>query len=32
VDNVDNVIWGFPFLGVLDVISTLYVESLGYSL
>jgi hypothetical protein len=32
LDNVDKVIWVLPFLGVLDVISTLYVESLGYSL
>lgn len=32
MDNVDKVIWVLPFLGVLDVISTLYVESLGYSL
>jgi len=32
LDNVDTVIWILPFLGILDVISTLYVESLGYSL
>lgn len=32
MDNVDKVIWVLPFLGVLDVISTLYLESLGYSL
>ncbi|MEM3823518.1 MAG: hypothetical protein QXH87_01145 [Candidatus Bathyarchaeia archaeon] len=32
LDSVDKVIWVSPFLGVLDVISTLYVESLGYSL
>lgn len=32
LDSVDKVIWILPFLGVLDVVSTLYVESLGYSL
>jgi len=32
LDNVDKVIWVLPFLGVLDVVSTLYLESLGYSL
>jgi hypothetical protein len=32
LDSVDKVILVSPFLGVLDVISTLYVESLGYSL
>ncbi|MGB9778124.1 MAG: hypothetical protein ACPLW8_01855 [Candidatus Bathyarchaeales archaeon] len=32
LDNVDKIIWVSPFLGVLDVVSTLYVESLGYSL
>jgi len=32
LDNIDKVIWILPFLGVLDVTSTLYVESLGYSL
>lgn len=32
LDSVDKVIWVSPFLGVLDIVSTLYVESLGYSL
>jgi len=32
LDRVDKIIWILPFLSVLDVISTLYVESLGYSL
>ncbi|MDI6691107.1 MAG: hypothetical protein QME50_04455 [Candidatus Bathyarchaeota archaeon] len=32
MDSVDKVIWVSPFLGVLDVVSTLYVESFGYSL
>jgi hypothetical protein len=32
LDNVDKVIWVLPLLGVFDVISTLYTESLGYSL
>lgn len=32
MDNVDKVIWVLPLLGVLDVLSTLYVESLGYPL
>jgi hypothetical protein len=32
LDSVDKIIWVSPFLGVLDVASTLYVESLGYSL
>lgn len=32
MDSVDKVIWILPFLGVLDVISALYAESLGYSL
>jgi hypothetical protein len=32
LDSVDKVIWISPFLGVLDIVSTLYVESLGYSL
>lgn len=32
LDSVDRVIWILPFLGVLDVASTLYAESLGYSL
>lgn len=32
MDSVDKVIWVSPLLGALDVISTLYVESLGYSL
>lgn len=32
MDSVDKIIWVSPFLGVLDVVSTLYVESLGYSL
>ncbi|MEM2105371.1 MAG: hypothetical protein QXV21_02730 [Candidatus Bathyarchaeia archaeon] len=32
MDSVDKVILVSPFLGVVDVISTLYVESIGYSL
>jgi hypothetical protein len=32
LDSVDKVIWVLPFLGLLDVASTLYVASLGYSL
>ncbi len=32
LDSVDKVIWVLPFLGVLDLISTLFVNSLGYSL
>jgi hypothetical protein len=32
LDNVDKVILTLPILGTLDVLSTLYVESLGYSL
>jgi hypothetical protein len=32
LDSVDKVIWVLPFLAALDVISTLYVESLGYPL
>ena len=32
MDNIDKVIWVLPFLGVLDVASTLYVNNLGYSL
>jgi hypothetical protein len=32
LDSVDKVIWVLPLLGVFDVISTLYVDSLGYSL
>lgn len=32
VDNIDKVIWASPFLGILDVASTVYVESLGFSL
>jgi len=32
LDSVDKIIWILPFLSVLDVISTLYVEGLGYSL
>jgi hypothetical protein len=32
LDNIDKIIWILPFLSVLDVISALYVESLGYSL
>ncbi|MGQ9529932.1 MAG: hypothetical protein ACUVQX_04595 [Candidatus Bathycorpusculaceae bacterium] len=32
MDNVDKVICISPFLGVLDIISTLNVESLGYLL
>jgi hypothetical protein len=31
LDSVDKIIWILPFLSILDVISTLYVESLGYS-
>lgn len=32
MDNVDRVILTLPVLAVLDVLSTLYMESLGYSL
>ena len=32
MDSADKVIWVLPFLAALDVISTLYVESLGVSL
>jgi hypothetical protein len=32
LDSVDKVIWILPFLAFLDVISTLYLESLGYPL
>ena len=32
LDSVDKIIWILPFLSVLDVVSTLYAESLGYSL
>ena len=32
LDSVNKIIWILPFLSVLDVIFTLYVESLGYSL
>lgn len=32
MDSADKVIWVLPFLAALDVISTLYVESLGGSL
>jgi len=32
LDGVDKIIWVLPFLSVLDVISTLYVESSGCSL
>jgi len=32
LDSVDKIVWVLPFLSVLDVISTLYVETLGYSL
>jgi len=32
MDNIDKVIWVLPFLGVLDVVSTLYVSNLGYPL
>lgn len=32
LDNVDKVTWVLPLLGVFDVISTLYLESIGYSL
>jgi len=31
LDGVDKIIWVLPFLSVLDVVSTLYVESLGHS-
>jgi hypothetical protein len=31
LDNVDRVIFVLPFLSVLDVISTFYVASLGFS-
>jgi len=30
LDSVDKVIWVLPVLGVLDVISTFYANSLGY--
>jgi hypothetical protein len=32
VDSVDKVIWILPFLAVMDVASTLYMESEGFSL
>lgn len=32
LDSIDKVIWVLPFLAILDVISTLYVANLGYSL
>ncbi len=32
IDSVDKIIWILPFLSIADVLSTLYVESLGYSL
>lgn len=32
MDAVDRVIWILPFLALLDVISTFYAASLGYSL
>ncbi len=32
IDSIDKVIWILPFLSVADVLSTLYEESLGYSL
>jgi len=32
LDAVDKAIWILPLLALLDVISTFYVESLGYSL
>jgi hypothetical protein len=32
LDNVDRVIFTLPVLATLDVLSTLYMESLGYSL
>jgi hypothetical protein len=32
LDSVDKVIWILPFLAVADVATTLYVQSLGYSL
>lgn len=32
MDSVDKVIWILPFLAVADVATTLYAQSLGYSL
>ncbi len=32
MDSVDKIIWILPFLAVADVATTLYVQSLGYSL
>ena len=32
LDSVDKVIWILPFLAVADVATTLYAQSLGYSL
>jgi len=32
LDNVDKIIWVLPVLAFLDVFSTLYIQSLGYSL
>lgn len=32
LDNADKVIWILPVLGLLDVISTFYIESVGYPL
>jgi hypothetical protein len=32
LDSVDKIIWVLPVLAVLDVVSTFYVDSLGYSI
>lgn len=32
MDNVDKIIWVLPFLAVMDVISTFYVESQNFDL
>lgn len=32
MDSIDKIIWVLPVLAVLDVASTFYVDSLGYSL
>jgi hypothetical protein len=32
LDGVDRAVWVLPFLALLDVVSTFYVGSLGYSL
>ncbi len=32
MDSIDKVIWILPFLAVADVATTLYTQSLGYSL